>query len=55
MGWPIVGDLKYGSTYPCAPQTVYLHHRRMEVTHPVTKETITIEAKYPFFWNTFMR
>jgi 23S rRNA pseudouridine1911/1915/1917 synthase len=52
---PIVGDLKYGATYPLQDKSIALHCRQMSFLHPVGNEPITIKAEPPhiFPWNTF--
>ena len=52
---PIVGDLKYGATYPLPDKSIALHCSKMAFFHPVAKEQITITAEPPgkFPWNTF--
>ena len=48
-GCPIAGDGRYGSREP-TPGRIALHHRRLEILHPVRKQTIAIEAPYPKGW-----
>jgi 23S rRNA pseudouridine1911/1915/1917 synthase len=57
MGCPIVGDLKYGDTFPNEDASIGLHARRLTFIHPVKKESITIEASLPpnELWNSFSR
>jgi 23S rRNA pseudouridine1911/1915/1917 synthase len=49
-GCPIVGDSLYGSGTTYAAEGIALHHRRMEFLHPVRKERLVIEARYPAPW-----
>jgi 23S rRNA pseudouridine1911/1915/1917 synthase len=49
-GSPILGDDRYGSRREFICPGIALHHRRMTLTHPTTKETLTIEARYPERW-----
>lgn len=44
---PIKGDLKYGSPRSNEGGGISLHARSVDFTHPVTKETIHIEAPVP--------
>lgn len=53
-GHPILGDELYGSTLPFGPaaklprdRIVALHARRLSLTHPFSKEPLTIEAPSP--------
>ena len=49
-GCPIVGDRLYGSVEEYAARGIALHHLRMEFLHPVRKERLVIEARYPAPW-----
>ena len=46
-GVPIKGDLKYGAPRSNADGGINLHARRLNFTHPVTKEDVTITAPVP--------
>jgi 23S rRNA pseudouridine1911/1915/1917 synthase len=50
IGCPILGDEKYGSTVKLPGGAIALHHARLTVIHPVTKEEIVIEAPHPGHW-----
>ena len=45
-GCPILGDEKYGSQEPYKNGAIALQHARLTVRHPITKESITFEAKH---------
>lgn len=47
IGCPIAGDEKYGAKQKSKSGDIALHHRRLEITHPVLKEPVIIEAPYP--------
>ncbi len=47
IGCPILGDEKYGSRVKLPDGAISLHHARLTVIHPVTKEEIVIKAPYP--------
>ena len=47
IGCPIKGDLKYGFDRSNPDGGIHLHARKLVLTHPVTKETITFEAPVP--------
>lgn len=47
IGLPIKGDLKYGSPRSNPDGSISLLSRRMEFTHPVSKERISITAPLP--------
>ena len=47
MGYPIKGDLKYGSPRSNPDGSISLMSRRVEFVHPVSKETIAVEAPVP--------
>jgi 23S rRNA pseudouridine1911/1915/1917 synthase len=55
IGCPIIGDLKYGATYPLQDKSIALHCQEMSFLHPVGNEPVTIKADVPsiFPWNTF--
>lgn len=46
---PIIGDTKYGSKLPItiAPDVIALHHKYLEMPHPVTQKLMVFEAKNP--------
>lgn len=47
-GFPVSGDAKYGSKTARPSGTIALHHYKMSIPHPVTKEIILLEAPCPF-------
>ena len=47
IGSPIKGDLKYGFSRSNKNGGIHLHARQIVFVHPVTKETIKIEAPLP--------
>ena len=47
IGLPIRGDLKYGAPRSNPDGGISLHARRVELVHPVSKQTIVIEADPP--------
>ena len=47
IGYPILGDLKYGSKRSNKDGGIYLHSRELDFIHPVSKEKINIKAKPP--------
>ncbi|HEU0137762.1 MAG TPA: RNA pseudouridine synthase [Flavobacterium sp.] len=47
IGCPIKGDLKYGFDRSNPDGGIHLHARRLEFVHPVTKETLSVEAPTP--------
>ncbi|WP_339887050.1 RluA family pseudouridine synthase [uncultured Flavobacterium sp.] len=47
IGCPIKGDLKYGFDRSNPDGGIHLHARKLVLTHPVTKETVTFEAPVP--------
>jgi len=44
MGYPIVGDLKYGSKMLWKKDAIALHHGRLKFFHPVTKSALSFES-----------
>ena len=55
IGSSIVGDLKYGATYPLDNKSIALHCKEMSFVHPVKNEPVVISADVPrtFPWNIF--
>lgn len=53
IGSPIKGDLKYGFNRSNKDGSIHLHARKIEFTHPVSKEKITLTAPLPndVIWN----
>ena len=47
MGCPIKGDLKYGAPRSNPDGSISLMSRKVEFVHPVSKETIIVEATVP--------
>lgn len=48
IGHPIVGDHKYGAKTHFKPEAIALHHYRLRLPHPVTKEWLTFESQANF-------
>ncbi len=44
---PIAGDEKYGARQVSKRKDIALHHARLEVAYPTTREPIIIQAPYP--------
>ena len=57
IGLHIKGDLKYGFSRSNADGGIHLHARKIEFTHPVTGDEISIVASPPNdpVWNYFVR
>jgi len=55
IGCPVVGDRKYGDTMPATGVGIALHHRRLQVEHPVTEISLDLTAAPPdgWPWSTF--
>ena len=53
IGSPIKGDLKYGFNRSNKDGSISLHARKIEFTHPVSKEQISVTASLPVdvIWN----
>lgn len=59
-GWPVRGDVLYGSRLPFGPpvelprdRIIALHARRLTVLHPIRYELITLTAPLPEAWREF--
>ena len=57
IGCCIKGDLKYGAKRSNADGGIHLHARKLELIHPVQKETLTITAPVPndSLWKTIKK
>jgi 23S rRNA pseudouridine1911/1915/1917 synthase len=55
IGCPIKGDVKYGYSRGNENGSIHLHSRKIQFTHPVKKEEITLIAPVPDdkVWNVF--
>ena len=56
-GWPVRGDVLYGSSMPFGPtaklprdQVIALHARQLTILHPLTYEPLTLTAPLPDYW-----
>ena len=47
IGCPIMGDIKYGSSWAANDGNIFLHSRALEFIHPVKKEPVRILADPP--------
>ena len=55
IGYPVIGDLKYGSNRSNYDGGIYLHSRKLIFIHPVSKNEIKINADPPSsgLWTAF--
>lgn len=58
-GWPVLGDVLYGSTRPFGPpadlpreRVIALHAHQLTFLHPIRYEPITLTAPLPETWRT---
>ncbi len=56
-GWPVCGDVAYGSQMPFGPpaamprdRVIALHARELTILHPIHFEPITLVAPLPEYW-----
>jgi 23S rRNA pseudouridine1911/1915/1917 synthase len=61
-GWPIRGDVLYGSRLPFGPpaelprdRLIALHARSLTFLHPIRYEPLTVTAPLPALWNAEVR
>ncbi len=56
IGYPIVGDLKYGAKRSNPDASICLHSAELNFEHPVRKKLIQIKANPPtkHLWNAFL-
>lgn len=52
IGFPILGDGKYGSRESFQPDAIALHHKALHIPHPVTGEMLIVEAPLPTYWKS---
>ena len=57
-GFPVLGDLRYGSGEPFGPATgdprdapIALHARQLELKHPIRYDTLVLQAPLPEAWS----
>jgi 23S rRNA pseudouridine1911/1915/1917 synthase len=60
-GWPVRGDMLYGSTQPFGPaaelprdRIIALHGRSLTFLHPIRYEPVTVTAPLPETWRAFV-
>ena len=55
IGYPVLGDLKYGSKRSNKDGGIYLHSREVEFIHPVSEEKLVVKAETPMkkLWTAF--
>ena len=50
IGHPVRGDLRYGASKPLPERQIALFAKRLEISHPITGDSIIIEAPLPEGW-----
>ena len=50
MGFPILGDRKYGSNDEFPSPGIALHSKSIQLTHPTKNNLIRFEAEVPSYW-----
>jgi 23S rRNA pseudouridine1911/1915/1917 synthase len=55
IGCPVKGDVKYGARRSNPDRSIHLHARKLGFIHPITMETIQLEAPTPeeVLWKSF--
>ena len=51
IGYPVLGDLKYGAKAPLPEKRIALFAEMLTFCHPVSREEITVKAKLPDWWD----
>lgn len=51
LGYPIWGDRKYGGKQQYEPDAIALHHRSLQLPHPISQALMTFEAPPPAPFN----
>jgi len=49
IGCPVLGDFKYGAQTSLAQHAIALHHGKLEIPHPISKETMVFKAEAPSY------
>ncbi len=52
-GHPILNDAKYGARRIERSHHIALHHTKLQIVHPISKEILTFEEKIPKSWEKF--
>ena len=52
IGYPIIGDFRYGSKRKFPNRSIGLHARAISLKHPVRDEVMQFEAEPPNYWPT---
>lgn len=50
MGFPVVGDLRYGASGPMPEKQIALFAQRLTISHPVTRERLNFVCPLPLGW-----
>lgn len=50
VGHPIWGDVRYGSRKVYRPEAIALHHRCLQLPHPISQAWMTFEAPLPDYY-----
>ena len=50
LGFPVVGDLRYGAPAPLPGRQIGLLARRLTVTHPTLGHALTFTSPFPWGW-----
>lgn len=53
-GHPIVNDLKYGARQVGDADAIALHHEKLEVPHPISKEVLVFKVDPPKYWEPWI-
>ena len=53
IGYPIIGDIKYGAEHSLPEQKIALYASSITFKHPITKEEMLIESPVPAGWPLF--
>ena len=49
IGCPIIGDHKYGSSSFWKEGAIALHHARISIPHPITRQELILQAPHSFY------
>jgi 23S rRNA pseudouridine1911/1915/1917 synthase len=50
IGYPIVGDCRYGASEPLSARQISLFARQLTIAHPISQDPLTVSAPLPTGW-----
>ena len=50
LGFPVLGDLRYGASAPMAMRQIALFAKQLSIVHPIHKTMLTLQSPFPEGW-----